>query len=165
MTAGTITDATRIERFAPTVADLVKRGAHVIILTHLGRPNGHKNPMFSTKPVADALAEVLGQDVLFVPDCVGSTAELMTGEMAIDENGRGQIAVLENIRFYPGETDNDLNFAKRISILGDIYVNDAFSCSHRAHASTHALASIMPAYAGPSLLAEVDALSSGIGKT
>ncbi len=164
MTAGTITDATRIERFAPTVADLVKRGAHVIILTHLGRPNGHKNPMFSTKPVADALAEVLGKDVMFVPDCVGSTAELMTGEMEIDENGRGQIAVLENIRFYPGETENDLNFAKRISILGDIYVNDAFSCSHRAHASTHALASIMPSYAGPSLLAEVGALSSALEK-
>ncbi len=164
MTAGEITDATRIERFAPTVTDLVERGANVIILTHLGRPNSKANPMFSTRPVADALAALIDRDVIFANDCVGSSAELATSEMSVDENGHGQVAVLENVRFHPGETDNDINFAKRISINGDIYVNDAFSCSHRAHASTHAIAKVMESYAGPSLLAEVDALSAALEK-
>lgn len=162
MSAGEITDATRIERFAPTVVGLVERGALVIILTHLGRPKGENNPMFSTRPVADALAKIIDKPVKFVSDCVGSSAELTTGEMSVDDNGIGEVAVLENARFHSGETNNDANFAKRISIIGDIYVNDAFSCSHRAHASTHGITKVLPSYAGPSLLAEVNALQTAL---
>lgn len=157
MTAGEITDATRIERFAPTVAKLADRGGNVVILTHMGRPDGEKNPMFSTRPVAEKLQALLSREVKFVPDCVGPTAELATGEM-----GEGEIAVMENVRFYKGETDNETNFALRLSINGDVYVNDAFSCSHRAHASTHAIAAQLPAFAGHSLLAEVGALSTAL---
>lgn len=157
MTAGEVTDATRIKRFAPTVATLADRGAKVIIITHLGRPNGENNPMFSTRPIAQALSGFLGRDVIFVPDSVGSTAERMTAEMQ-----DGDIAVLENVRFYPGETNNEKNFALRLSITGDIYVNDAFSCSHRAHASTHAIAQVMPSFAGHTLLAEVSALTNAL---
>lgn len=160
MSAGKITDTTRIERFAPTVLDLIERGALVIILTHLGRPDGERNPMFSTRPVADELAVILGRPVSFVNDCVGTSAELATGEMTLDENGIGCVAVLENVRFHSGEIDNNPNFAKRLSIIGDLYVNDAFSCSHRAHASTAGITKVMPSYAGPSLLAEVEALQT-----
>lgn len=155
MRGGDITDATRVARFAPAVAALVDRGARVVVMTHLGRPTGECNPVFSTRPVASALSAAVGRDVHFVPDCVGTGAERAVGTLP----PKG-IALLENLRFHSGETNNSRAFARRLSVLGDIYVNDAFSCSHRAHASTHAIAELMPAFAGPSLLAELAALHS-----
>ena len=152
-----ITDATRIERFLPTISKLTSDDASVVILTHLGRPEGKPNPSLSTAPVAKKIQELLGQDTLFVPDCVGVVAE-----KAVSGLKPGDVAVLENLRFHSGETNNSSSFATRLSVLGDIYINDAFSCSHRAHASTDALAKIMPAYAGPSLLAEVAALQTAL---
>jgi phosphoglycerate kinase len=157
MAAGRVTDRTRIARFAPTVKDITDRGASVVILTHLGRPEGEKNPIYSTRPLAGVLAEELGQEVRFVADCVGSKAEWSTGHL-----NPGEVVLLENLRFYSGETTNDRNFALRLSVHGDLYVNDAFSCAHRAHASTQAIAVLMPAYAGPSLMAEVEALKSAL---
>lgn len=157
MADGKVADRTRITRFAPTVKALTDRGACVVVMTHLGRPEGEKNPIYSTRPIASVLSEELGQEVRFVPDCVGPLAEQATGPMTA-----GQVVLLENLRFYPGETANDRNFALRLSVHGDLYVNDAFSCAHRAHSSTHAIASLMPAYAGPSLIAEVEALRASL---
>ncbi|MET3614026.1 phosphoglycerate kinase [Rhizobium aquaticum] len=157
MAGGRVTDRTRIARFAPTVRALTDRGASVVILTHLGRPEGEKNPVYSTQPLAGVLSEELGQEVRFVPDCVGQLAEWNTGHLA-----EGEVVLLENLRFYPGEIANDRNFALRLSVHGDLYVNDAFSCAHRAHASTQAIAGLMPAYAGPSLMAEVEALKGAL---
>ncbi len=155
MAGGAITDDTRIARFAPTVADLLDRGAGVVILTHLGRPKSEPNPCLSTRPIAAALAERLGRDVAFAPDCVGEIAERATGGLP-----PGEVVLLENLRFHRGETENSRNFAMRLSVHGDIYVNDAFSCAHRTHASTDAITSLMPAFAGPSLVNEVAALES-----
>lgn len=157
MKDGKVTDATRIERFAPTVRDLADRGAAVVIMTHLGRPTGEPNPLFSTRPVAETLEKVLGRPVAFAADCVGPVAESATANMA-----PGAVTVLENLRFHPGETENRHCFAVRLSVNGDIFVNDAFSCSHRAHASTSAITRILPAYAGPSLLKEVGALETAL---
>ncbi|MBC8130684.1 MAG: phosphoglycerate kinase [Rhizobiaceae bacterium] len=157
MKDGKVTDATRLERFAPTVAALADRGAKVIVLSHLGRPNGEHNPVYSLEPVAERLADILGRPVKFASDCVGAVAESLAGELKA-----GEIAVFENVRFHPGEEANDRSFALRLSVVGDIYVNDAFSCAHRAHASTYQLATILPAYAGPSLMAEVKALGAAL---
>jgi phosphoglycerate kinase len=154
---GAVSDTTRIDRFAPTVADLVARGVRVVIMTHLGRPAGEANPVYSTKPIADQLARASGHPVTFVPDCVGTIAE-----QAASHHEPGTIQLLENLRFHRGEEENSRSFALRLSVNGDIYVNDAFSCAHRAHASTHAIAKLMPAYAGPSLLAEVAALEAAL---
>lgn len=157
MQSGSITDATRITRFAPAVAALLSRGARVVVMTHLGRPAAEYNPVFSTRPVAEALSALVQHDVRFVPDCVGNSVERAVGSLPA-----GGVALLENLRFHKGEEDNSLAFARRLSVLGDIYVNDAFSCSHRAHASVHAIAGLMPAYAGPSLLAEIEALDKAL---
>ena len=157
MKDGRVTDATRLERFAPTAAALAGRGAKVVILSHLGRPEGERNPHFSLQPVAERLGEILGRPVAFAPDCVGPAAESVSGDL-----DAGGIAVLENLRFHPGEEADDRTFALRLSVNGDLYVNDAFSCAHRAHASTHQLATILPAYAGPSLMAEVEALGAAL---
>lgn len=158
MRGSSITDPTRIERFAPTVGELASRGAKIVVMTHLGRPEPEPNPAFSTRPIADALARILGKPVHFAPDCVGAAAEKVSGALAA-----GEIALLENLRFHKGEEANERNFAVRLSANGDLYVNDAFSCAHRAHASTHAIARVMPAYAGPSLAAEIDALEMALG--
>lgn len=157
MKGSTITDLTRIERFAPTVSELASRGAKIVVMTHLGRPAHEPNPAFSTRPIAGALARILGTPVKFASDCVGAAAETVSGALKA-----GETAVLENLRFYKGEEANERNFAVRLSTNGDIYVNDAFSCAHRAHASTHAIAQIMPAYAGPSLVAEIEALDAAL---
>ncbi|MBO6757209.1 MAG: phosphoglycerate kinase [Roseibium sp.] len=157
MKDGVITDTTRIERFAPTVKELTRRGAAVVIMTHLGRPTGEPNPHYSTRPLADALQEALGMDVTFAQDCVGPVAERATANLE-----PGRVVVLENLRFHKGETENSRNFAMRLSVNGDIYVNDAFSCAHRAHASTDAIANLLPSYAGPSLLSEIDALEQAL---
>ena len=156
---GRVTDTTRIDRFAPTVADLAARGAKVVVMTHIGRPNGEPNPVFSTRPVAEVLARSAGRGVVFVPDCVGAVAE-----DAANHHAPGTIHLLENLRFHKGEEENSCSFALRLSVNGDIYVNDAFSCAHRAHASTDAITRLMPAYAGPSLLAEVAALDKALEK-
>ncbi len=157
MQGAEITDTTRIDRFLPTVKALSQAGAIVIVLTHLGRPDGAVNSALSTRPIADAMGNMLGKDVMFITECVGELAQY-----AVSDLRKGDVAVVENIRFHKGETDNDVEFAEQLAELGDVYVNDAFSCSHRAHASTHAIAELMPAFAGPSLLAEVNALSDAL---
>ncbi|MER8467664.1 phosphoglycerate kinase, partial [Mesorhizobium sp. M1396] len=154
---GAVGDATRIVRFAPTVKGQLSRGANVVVMTHLGRPEGEVNPFYSVRPVAEILSREIGCEVVFVPDCVGPTAE-----KAASHHSDGKVLLLENLRFHKGEEANSRSFALRLSVNGDLFVNDAFSCAHRAHASTHAIAELMPAYAGPSLLAEVGALRAAL---
>ena len=153
MSGGQVTDATRIERLLPTFQDLLRRGAKVVILSHLGRPDGKPVAKYSLKPVAEKLSSLLGTQVFFGEDCVGPAAKAL-----VDGLSSGQIGMLENLRYHEGEEKNDATFAGEIAKLGDIYVNDAFSVSHRAHASTEAVARLLPAYAGPSMLAEIGAL-------
>ncbi len=151
---GEVTDATRIERLLPTLRDLTQRGAKVIVLSHFGRPKGAPEPEYSLRPVAKKLASMMaGTTVLFGEDCIGPLADVVVAQLQ-----PGQIAVLENLRFHKGEEKNDPDFAGELAKLGDIYVNDAFSVSHRAHASTEAVARLLPAYAGPSMMAEIEAL-------
>lgn len=153
----TVTDTTRIDRFVPTAKGLLDRGARVVIMSHLGRPGGEVNPDFSIAPIAGVLAAKLGCDVKFTKDCVGAKAESTVHGLK-----KGEVALLENLRFHKGETKNDAVFAAQLSNLGDLYVNDAFSTAHRAHASTEAITKILPSYAGPSLMAEINALSSAL---
>jgi phosphoglycerate kinase len=150
---GTITDATRLTRIVPTVRDLARRGAKVVLISHFGRPKDGPDPKLSLKPVAARLGDLLGTPVMFAADCVGEVAR-----KAIAALQPGQVAMLENLRFYRSEEKNDANFARELAELGDIYVNDAFSCAHRAHASTEGLAHLLPAYAGPSMIEEINAL-------
>ena len=160
---GKITDATRIERFLPTVKDLLERGAKVIILSHYGRPKGKVVPDMSLLPIAQKLAHLLKEKhllnakVRFAENCIGPAAQT-----AVDKLENGQVALLENLRYHEGEEANDEGFAAELAKLGDIYVNDAFSCSHRAHASTHAIAWTLPAYVGPSMKGELDALAAAL---
>ena len=149
---GVVTDATRIDRLAPSIAELADKGAKVILLSHFGRPKG-RDAKYSLKPVVAELAHIIKRPVKFADDCIGETAE-----QAVAELRPGNILCLENTRFYPGEENNDPEFAKALAKLGDIYVNDAFSVSHRAHASTEGLAHLLPAYAGRTLQTELDAL-------
>jgi phosphoglycerate kinase len=150
---GKVTDATRLERLVPGLQDLAQRGARVIVISHFGRPKGGPDPQFGLKPVADELGELLARPVAFAADCIGEPAE-----RAVAALQPGQIVVLENLRFHEGEEENDPEFAKRLAALGDLFVNDAFSAAHRAHASTDAIARLLPAYAGPLLMEEVAAL-------
>ena len=149
---GVVTDATRIDRVAPSITELADKGAKVILLSHFGRPKG-RDAKNSLKPVVAELAHIIKRPVKFADDCIGETAE-----QAVAELRPGNILCLENTRFYPGEENNDPEFAKALAKLGDIYVNDAFSVSHRAHASTEGLAHLLPAYAGRTLQTELDAL-------
>ncbi|MDF1754146.1 MAG: phosphoglycerate kinase [Verrucomicrobiales bacterium] len=128
---GNITDDTRIRAAIPSIEHLTKAGAKVILMSHLGRPKGEKNPEFSLLPVAKRLGELMGTDVHFVEDCVGAVADETVSNL-----GDGEILLLENVRFYKGETDNDPEFAAQLGKHGDIFVNDAFGTAHRAHAST-----------------------------
>jgi phosphoglycerate kinase len=153
VTDGRVTDATRLERLVPGLQDLARRGARVVVISHFGRPKGGPDPHFSLKPVADKLGQLLAHPVVFAADCVGEPAQRAVAALL-----PGQIAVLENLRFHKGEEKNDAEFAKRLAALGDLFVNDAFSAAHRAHASTDAIARLLPAYAGPLLMEEVDAL-------
>ncbi len=153
MAGSEITDATRIERLLPTFRDLIGRGAKVVILSHLGRPDGQRVAKYSLKPVADKLSSLLGEPVHFAEDCTGPAAQAAVSQLA-----PGQVLMLENLRYHKGEEENDAGFVAELAKLGDIYVNDAFSVSHRAHASTEGLAHLLPAYAGPSMLAEISAL-------
>ncbi|MGI9385758.1 MAG: phosphoglycerate kinase, partial [Methyloligellaceae bacterium] len=132
MADGEITDATRIERVLPTLQGLAERGARVIVLSHFGRPKGERKPDLSLAPVAARMSAMLnGTSVAFANDCIGDAAE-----WGVSDLGEGDVIVLENLRFHMGEEKNDETFARALSALGDIYVNDAFSCAHRAHAST-----------------------------
>lgn len=154
MQDGTVTDATRITRVLPTIKQLLSGGAKVIVLTHLGRPKGRPSPDTSLEPVAAKLRELLGGvSVHFVKDCVGEEAR-----RGVDALKPGEVAVLENLRYHAGEEKNDLAFAKRLAELGDIYVDDAFSSAHRAHASIEAITHILPSYAGLLMMAEIRAL-------
>lgn len=155
---GAITDATRIERVIPTLRTLLEKGARVIILSHFGRPKGRDESQ-SLRPVAIALAKHVGQEILFVTDCRGTEAVQATNAMK-----DGDIIMLENTRFYKEEEANDPTFVKELASLADVYVNDAFSCAHRAHASTEGLAHHLPAYAGLAMEAELQALSIALEK-
>jgi len=157
MEAGRVTDATRIERTVPTIRELVERGAKVVVLSHFGRPKGKPVPEMSLKPVAQALSEALGRPVEFAEDCIGSRAESVVAGL---ESGGG--ALLENLRFHAGEEKNDEDFARSLAALGDLYVNDAFSAAHRAHASTEAIARLLPAAAGRLMQAELEALERAL---
>jgi phosphoglycerate kinase len=152
---GKVSDATRIERFLPTVKRLAESGAKVIILSHLGRPEGQKKPEFSLRPVAEKIAELMPErPVRFIEDCIGDQAK-----QAIDAMQPGEIVLLENLRFYKGEEENDPDFVAALAALGDIFVNDAFSVSHRAHASVYGLARSLPSYAGPQMMDELRAFA------
>jgi phosphoglycerate kinase len=155
MQAGRVTDLTRIERIAPTIIELTKAGAKVILLSHMGRPGGQAVESLSLRPIAALVSQAIGGNpVRFAEDCVGEAAQALVAEL-----GNGEVALLENLRFYAGEEANDPEFARRLAALGDIYVNDAFSTAHRAHASTEALAHLLPAAAGRLMQAEIKALS------
>lgn len=155
---GKVTDATRIERVAPTITELSDKGAKVILLAHFGRPKGEPVEEYSLAPIAHAAADVFGKPVAFAPDCIGKAAET-----AIEALGQGGILLLENTRFHKDEEKNDPAFTKALAELGDIYVNDAFSAAHRAHASTEGLALLLPSYAGRTMQAELEALEKGLG--
>jgi phosphoglycerate kinase len=157
MQQGNVTDATRIERALPTIRALVDRRAKVIVLSHYGRPKGKPVPEMSLRPVAETLAEKLGTTVQFAEDCVGPRAGA-----AVAALNPGEVLVLENLRFHAGEEKNDAGFIASLGKLGDIYVNDAFSAAHRAHASTEGLAHVLPAYAGPSMMEELTALERAL---
>lgn len=151
--AGKITDMTRIHRAAETIASLAGQGAKVVVLSHFGRPEGKFDISMSLAPVTNALAEALGREVKFGVDCVGQSAE-----NAVDALQNGQVLLLENLRFHEGEEKNDAQFAAALAKLGDIYINDAFSCSHRSHASITGLARLLPAYAGRLMQEELENL-------
>ena len=153
-----VTDATRIERMAPAITEIAAKGGKVILLSHFGRPKG-RDAKNSLKPVAAEVARIIKRPVKFVDDCIGEVAERAVAAMK-----PGDIVCLENTRFYPGEEKNDPAFAAALAKLGDIWVNDAFSASHRAHASTEGLAHVLPAYAGRTLQAELEAFEKVLDK-
>jgi phosphoglycerate kinase len=156
MADGAVSDPTRIERLAPTVAEIAAKGGKVILLSHFGRPK-QRNPRDSLEPIAAALAKHLKRDIAFADDCVGPVAEAAVAAMK-----NGDILCLENTRFHIGEEKNDPAYAAALAALGDIWVNDAFSVSHRAHASTEGLGHVLPAYAGRTMEAELVALAKAL---
>ena len=155
---GKVTDTTRIERVAPTIMELSGKGARVILLAHFGRPKGEAVPSMSLDPIAGIVESVLDHRVHFAADCIGETAK-----KAVDAMVDGDVLLLENTRFHAGEEKNNPEFAKALAENGDIYVNDAFSAAHRAHASTEGLAHLLPSYAGRTMQAELVALEKGLG--
>jgi phosphoglycerate kinase len=157
MKDGRVTDDTRISRVLPTVRELADKGARVIVLSHFGRPDGKAVASMSLKPVAEALSRALSRPVAFAGDCVGPEAQA-----AVDGLKAGGVLVLENTRFHAGEEANDQTLARAMAALGDIYVNDAFSCAHRAHVSTEALARLLPAAAGRNMEAELRHLGAAL---
>lgn len=159
MQDGKVTDATRIERSATTLQELAKKGARVIILSHFGRPKGKPSAAFSLAPLVGPLSDALGQKVAFAADCIGKPAQ-----DAVAALKDGQVLLLENLRFHDAEEANDKDFAAELASLGDLYVNDAFSCAHRAHASTEAIARLLPAAAGRLMQEELDHLSAALEK-
>jgi phosphoglycerate kinase len=156
---GRVTDATRIERIVPTVHDILARGGRPVLLAHFGRPKGKVVTDMSLRVTVPALEEALGRRVHFAGDSVGAEAEAAVGALGTDE-----VLLLENVRFHPEEEANDPGFAARLAALGDVYCNDAFSAAHRAHASTEALARLLPACAGRQMQAELEALERALAK-
>ena len=156
MENGRVADATRIERVLPTIREVSAKGGKSIILSHFGRPKG-RDDKSSLRPVAESLGKQLGRPVAFANDCIGKEAAKAVKAMA-----NGDVLVLENTRFHGGEETNDPAFVKELAKNGDLYVNDAFSAAHRAHASTEGLAHALPAYAGRALQAELEALAKGL---
>ncbi|MGC1703140.1 MAG: phosphoglycerate kinase [Pseudolabrys sp.] len=153
---GVVTDSTRIERVAPAITEIADKGAKVILLSHFGRPKG-RDPTQSLKPVAAEVARIIKRPVKFADDCIGEPAE-----QAVDAMKPGEILCLENTRFHAGEEKNDPVFVAELGKLGDIWVNDAFSAAHRAHASTEGLGHKLPAYAGRTMQAEFEALAKAL---
>ena len=158
MKNGKVSDATRIERAAPTVRELSDKGAKVVVLSHFGRPDGKRVPEMSLKPLVEPLAKALGKPVAFADECIGAVAE-----SAVRAMKAGDVLLLENLRFHKEEEKNDKAFVDKLSVLGDIYINDAFSAAHRAHASTEGLAHLLPAAAGRLMQAELEALDKALG--
>ena len=154
---GVVTEATRIERALPTIQELSKKGAKVILLSHFGRPGGKREEKDSLKPVAKKLEQLLGGGVLFAEDCIGDEAKKAARKMVgVD------VAVFENTRFHKGEEANDPEFVRALAENGDVYINDAFSAAHRAHASTEGLAHLLPSAAGRAMEKELDYLSAAL---
>jgi phosphoglycerate kinase len=158
MEDGKVTDDTRLRAAKPTIDELRKGGAKVILLAHFDRPKGKVVPSMSLKPIVEPLSKVLDVPVAFAPDCIGPKAREAVAAMQ-----PGDVLLLENVRFHPGEEANDRKFADALAANGDLYVNDAFSAAHRAHASTEALAHRLPAYAGEQMRLELDALDRALG--
>ena len=157
MSDGKITDTTRIDRTAPGIADLAQKGAKVVVAAHYGRPKGQRVDDMSLRPIAPALADAIGRDVSFIDDCIGSDVTTAINAMTEDD-----VILLENLRFHAGEEKGDADFAKTLAEGIDLYVNDAFSASHRAHASISIIAGLVPAYAGPLMAAELSALAAAL---
>ncbi|HZT18953.1 MAG TPA: phosphoglycerate kinase, partial [Dongiaceae bacterium] len=158
MKGGEVADPTRIERGAATIAELARRGAKVVVLSHFGRPKGRPDPALSLRPIAAALSQALGgQPVAFAEDCIGPAARAVVGRLP-----PGGVALLENLRFHPEEEKNDPAFARALAAEGDLYVNDAFSAAHRAHASTEGVAHLLPAAAGRLMQAELEHLAQAL---
>ena len=158
MENGKVSDTTRIDRVIPTIREIADKGGKVILLAHFGRPKGGPDEANSLKPVAAAVAHALGRPVAFAPDCIGEVAA-----KAVAALKAGDVLLLENTRFYKAEEKNDPAFVAELAKNGDLFVNDAFSAAHRAHASTEGLAHKMPAYAGRTMQAELDALTLALG--
>ena len=154
----TVTDDTRVRAAAPTILELADKGAKVLLLAHFGRPKGARNSEMSLSMVIDAVQNVLGREVMFCPEIAGDIVSQTIGILR-----GGDIAVLENTRFWPGEEANDPALVAAIAANADFYVNDAFSAAHRAHATTEGLAHVLPAYAGRSMQAELEALEKALG--
>jgi len=159
MEGGKVSDDTRLRAALPTINALRDLGAKVVLMAHFGRPKGQPNPEMSLRPVVEPLELLLSAPVWFAEDCIGDAPRAVIA----DDLAPGGVALLENVRFHAGEEQNDPDFAAELAKLGDIYVNDAFSAAHRAHASTEGLARLLPAYAGESMRRELDALDKALG--
>ena len=155
---GQVTDATRIEKIVPTVKDIQDKGGKPVLLAHFDRPKGQRVESMSLKVVVPALEKALGQSVIFAEDCIGGPAKRAVGGM-----GPGDVVLLENTRFHEGEEKNDATFAASIAALGQVFISDAFSAAHRAHASTEGVARLLPAGAGRLMEAELKALDAALG--
>jgi phosphoglycerate kinase len=158
MDGGSASDVTRVNAVKPTILELAEKGAKVLLLAHFGRPGGARSSVLSTSMVQGDVEEVLGKEVMFIPEVSGPVVEQSIGILS-----DGDIGLLDNVRFWPGEEANDAGFAESIAAHGDFYVNDAFSAAHRAHASTEGLAKLLPAYAGRAMERELTALESALG--
>ncbi|MCS6759073.1 MAG: phosphoglycerate kinase [Candidatus Devosia euplotis] len=161
MANGQVSDATRIERIVPTIREIVKHDGKAILLSHFSRPKGQGRCNFSLEQVCSVVADQTGHPVGFVAT---DWTDISAAAKAIEDAPAGSVLIMENTRFHPGEEANDLELAKRMASLGDVYINDAFSAAHRAHASTAALAQLLPAAAGLAMQAELEALEAGLGK-
>lgn len=155
---GVVTDATRIEKIVPTISDILSKGGKPVLLAHFGRPKGQVVPGMSLKPLVPVLAQALGHKVVFAEDCIGGPAKRAVAAMQ-----PGEVVLLENTRFHAGEEKNDAELAAAMAALGEVYVNDAFSAAHRAHASTEGIARILPSAAGRLMEAELKALEKALG--